>query len=285
MVLQVTKTGSPVRPTAQLCDSFAMPTPFSGLLGRIVTGPGTASLAVPDDWMQGRTVFGGLQATVAVAAMRTLVPDSPLRTLQGTFAAPVPAGTVHATARLLRTGKSAAQVEARLVDGEATLALLVGVFGTARASAVSVQPAQPPVDGTRRLDFPYRPGFSPTFVQHFAGAYLQGQPPFTGNAGLRHVLEVDMRDAGPATEAHVLALADYIAPIALTHLKGPAFGGTLTWMIELLADRFERLALSGWRVDAELNTARDGYTGQSVMLWGPGGVPVAVSRQSMVVFG
>jgi hypothetical protein len=56
-------------------------------------------------------------------------------------------------------------------------------------------------------------------------------------------------------------------------------------MLELLRDDVRELPLVGWRVDAELVAARDGYTSQSVMVWGPGGVPVALSRQSMLVFG
>jgi hypothetical protein len=94
-----------------------------------------------------------------------------------------------------------------------------------------------------------------------------------------------MRDTGAAGEAQVLALADFIAPVALSHLKSPAPGSTLTWMVEMLAAELGSLPLEGWRVDAELIAAVDGYTSQSVMLWGPGGVPVALSRQSMVIFG
>ena len=56
-------------------------------------------------------------------------------------------------------------------------------------------------------------------------------------------------------------------------------------MLELLRDPYDDLGMNDWRVDAELIAARDGYTNQSVMLWGPGGEPVALSRQSMVVFG
>ena len=41
----------------------------------------------------------------------------------------------------------------------------------------------------------------------------------------------------------------------------------------------------GWRVDAQMMAAESGYTNQSLVLWGPGGVPVALGRQSMVVFG
>jgi hypothetical protein len=59
----------------------------------------------------------------------------------------------------------------------------------------------------------------------------------------------------------------------------------MTWMLELLTNRFDGLALSGWRVDATLVAAQHGYTSQSCMIWGPRGEPMALSRQSMVVFG
>jgi acyl-coenzyme A thioesterase PaaI-like protein len=259
--------------------------PWTELLARLRAEPGRASLAVTADWLQGRTVFGGLQAAVALRAMRTLVPDVPLRTLQGTFLAPVPEGTCTATARVLRTGKSATHVEARIVDGETTLALLVGVFGAARPSTVERVPPQPAVAGGKSLDFGYIPGVMPAFTQHFRVRFLRGGLPFTGAAQADTVLDASMRDTGPCTEGHVLAMADFIPPIALSWLKSPAPGSTLTWMIETFADRFDGLALEHWRVDAVMAFARDGYTSQSVTLWGPGGEPLATSHQSMVVFG
>jgi acyl-CoA thioesterase len=254
-------------------------------MARLRAGPGRASLEVTPDWLQGRTVFGGLQAAVALRAMRTLVPDVPLRTLQGTFLAPVPAGVVSVQARVLRTGKSATHVAAQIVDGDTILATLVGVFGAARSSVVVVQPRQAPAPSGKPLDFPYIPGVIPAFTQHFKARWLRGKFPYTGDTDTEHVVELGMRDAGPATEGHVLAMADFIPPIALSHLKAPAPGSTLTWMIEFLPGTVAALALDGWRVDVAMNLAGDGYTGQSVMLWAPDGRPVATSRQSMVVFG
>jgi acyl-CoA thioesterase len=259
--------------------------PWSQLLARTRAQAGSASLEVTADWLQGRTVFGGLQAAVALRAMRLLVPEVPLRTLQGTFLAPVPAGTMTARAQVLRTGKSATHVEARIVDGEATLAVLVGVFGTARPSVVAITPRQPAVDAARPIDFPYVPGLTPAFTRHFKVRWLRGRPPYQGDTLTDHVVEVGLRDAGPAGESHVLALADFIPPVALSHLRTPAPGSTLTWMIELFTERLEALSLDRWRVDATLAAARDGYTSQSIMLWGPGGEAVASSHQSMVVFG
>src|SRR5687768_4973569 len=104
-------------------------TPLSTLLSRIHAAAGECTLNVPDDWLQGRTLFGGMQAIVGLAAMRSLVPEAPLRSLQVTFLAPVPGGPVTARAIVLRSGKSATHVEARIVEGDKTLALMVGVFG------------------------------------------------------------------------------------------------------------------------------------------------------------
>lgn len=261
------------------------PTPWSTLLAATRLEAGVARLEVTPDWLQGRTVFGGLQAAVALQAMRTLVPEVPLRTLQGTFLAPVGAGVVSAKASVLRTGKSATHVEARIIDGDATLALLVGVFGAARESAVALAPVPHPHALHGGIDFAYLPGLTPAFTQHFKVRWLRGLPPYTGDTETAHTLEIGLRDPGPCTEGHVLAMADFIPPLALSHLKQPAFGSTLTWMLEFLTERFSALALDGWRIDAELGNARDGYTGQTVRVFGPGGVPVALSRQSMVVFG
>lgn len=262
-----------------------MPTPYSELLGGLKVEGACATLAVPEDWMQGRSVFGGLQAAIALRAMRALVPGVPLRTLQVTFVAPVPGGAVRAKAQLLRTGKSATHVEARIVEGDQTLAVFLGVFGAPRASALRIRPSPAPLAQSRRIEFRHVPGVTPSFTQHFEPAWLRGLPPFTGDTQTDHVLEVGMRDPGPVTEAHVLAIADFIPPLGLSHLRAPAAGSSLTWMLEFFAEHFDRLPLGGWRLDATLTAAQDGYTSQSVMVWAPGGAPVALSRQSMVIFG
>jgi len=260
-----------------------MATALSTLMQSAKDEAGLLTVEVTADWMQGRSVFGGLQAALALQAMRALVPDQVLRTLQTTFVAPV-AGVVRVRAEILRRGSNATHVEARIVDGAATLAIVIGVFGAARSSVVAVAPTQPRVEETAAVELP-RAGGLPSFTQHFAVRWLRGQVPYTGDTGCEHVLEIALRDQGKTTEAHVVAIADFIPPIALTHLAAPAPGSTLTWMLELLVDRVDHLALAGWRVDAQLVAARDGYTSQSVMVWGPGGVPVAISRQSMLVFG
>jgi acyl-coenzyme A thioesterase PaaI-like protein len=261
-------------------------TPFSVLVSHIEAGEGASTLDVPEDWLQGRTLFGGLQAVVALAAMRSLAPrEAPLRSLQVTFLAPVPGGIVHAHARILRSGKSATHVEARIVDGDNTLALMVGVFGLPRDSAITLRPRQPHVTPENPFEMPWIPGVAPNFTQHFKARWIAGGPPWSGIQRPDSVIELAMRDPGHATESHVVAMADFLPPIALSYLKTPVAAASLTWMLELLPEDVSSLPLDGWRIDATMTAAHSGYINQSSMLWGPGGVPVALGRQTMVVFG
>ena len=258
---------------------------YSEVLDSVREQAGGWTASIPEDWLQGRSVFGGLQVALALRAMRSLVPRSvPLRTVQTTFLAPVPAGEVQLRAQILRAGKSATHVEARLMDREQTLCVVIGVFGVARPSAVRISPVQPPVECDKPIAFPFIPGITPDFTRHFAVRWLRGGLPFTSSTSLQNVVEIGLRDEGRASEEHVLAIADFIPPIALSMLKQPVAGSSMTWMLEFLDNRVNELPLLGWRMDAELSAARDGYTSQTGMLWGPDGRAVALSRQSMVVF-
>lgn len=287
---------------------------FSELMRSMQRAGDGWKLQVPEDWQQGRSLFGGLQAALLARAMRGLLPVGlPLRSLQVAFITPVAAGEVTLHARLLRAGKNVQQLEARIVAGDETLCLGLGVYGAARESKVGrmpVQPAPPPAgemialpilpgvtEGMPRslpapVSLPYVPGLLPEFTQHFNARWLRGSLPLSGSEATQQVIELDLLDdgglddgAGHIDETHVLALADFIPPIALNMLDRLVAGSSLSWMIEFLRDDYAGLGLSNWRVDADMVAARDGYTNQSVTLWGPHGEPVALSRQSMVVFG
>ena len=76
---------------------------LSTILDSMIHDGGTFRAEVPDSWLQGRSVYGGLQAALAVRAMRAMLPaPAPLRVLQVSFVAPLPAGPVSLRAELLR---------------------------------------------------------------------------------------------------------------------------------------------------------------------------------------
>jgi acyl-CoA thioesterase len=260
---------------------------YSELLDALVMGDGVGSVTVPPDWMQGRSVFGGLQSALALRAMRALVPgDVPLRALQTTFIAPV-SGNMKVEARVLRTGKSVTQAEARIVDGGQTLAIVIGVFGRARSSQVEVvahAPTFTPRD--EPIEVGYTPGLTPAFLQHFSMRWLAGAPPFSGvRDATRAVFEIGVDDPVPASESHVVAMGDAIPPLALSILSEPAPGSSATWTLEFLVDRFDALPLQGWRIHGDLRAGRDGYTSQSAIVCAPAGHVIALSQQTMMVFG
>jgi Acyl-CoA thioesterase C-terminal domain/Acyl-CoA thioesterase N-terminal domain len=200
--------------------------------------------------------------------------------------APVPTGRIEARAEVLRNGRNTAHVEARIMSEDQTLAVMLGVFGAGRLSEVSIVPEQPRVEMDEGTVFHFLPGdITPNCVQHFEGRWRRGAPPATGDTETKHVVDVRMRDFGLASEYHVLAIADFLPPIAFSLLPRPVTGGSMTWMLELITDQLGGLSLEGWRLDAELVAGRDGYTSQSVMVWGPEGRPIALSHQSMFVFG
>lgn len=258
---------------------------FSQILAAMRGDAGRWTAQVPESWAQGRTIFGGLQAAIALRAMRALVADVPLRTLQVTFIAPVPPGPVGVEVRLLRAGKSASQVEARIYDGSQLACMAVAVFGAARESTVAVTPAPPaiarPADQIRPV--PYVAGLLPVFLQHAEMRWARGSVPFSGGGDTRAQLWVRFPGDPVVDEGTVLGLADIIPPLGLGFLKKPTPGSSMTWTLDFIGHDFS--GDGAWLVDGELTAARDGYLSQTLTLWSPQMKPVALSRQSMVVFG
>lgn len=261
---------------------------LSTLLATAELQNGQLRAGVPESWLQGRSAFGGLQAAIGVCAMRRLLelPASlPLRALQVGFVAPVPAGSVLVGARQLRTGKNVTQVEARLLGPDhSVLATMLGVFGGGRASQVSSEPDYPDDPQWPSQEFRQQPGLTPQFTSHFAARWRQGGLPFSGQREQRVVVDLDLLEPGPADESSLLAFADYIPPVALSWLSTPAPGSSLTWSLELLRHDFAQLPLQGWRIDARLLAAADGYTSQATRIFAPDRRLAAISQQSMVVF-
>lgn len=243
---------------------------------------------IADDWLQGRTAFGGLQTALAIRALRQQVPAGlPLRVAQTTFMAPVPAGPVRLDARILRTGKSTVHGECRIADGEQTLCLVVAIFGSSRPSALRLSPAPadiPMTDDPKR-ESRYVAGASPSFTQHFVMRWSRGDRLFSGTKQTFTAIHVRHRDPQPLDETHVIALADTVPSPGLSMLGKPAMASSLTWTLELLDHRFDYPHEAFWRMDTEVTAGGDGYLAQSAQLWTPDGRLAALSRQSVVVFG
>lgn len=238
----------------------------------------------PEDWRQGRTLFGGLSACLAVRSAQMVFPQLPaLRSAQFAFIGPV-TGALFLTPILLREGRSATfvQVEGRTETNTALSATLV--FGAARGSgqsfsALTMPKTAPPGALPKLISEPFAPTFSHQFETQIAG----GAPPVSGAASPEFLAWLRHRDrSAPDDITSIIALADATPPPALSMFTQFPPISTMTWSIDLLSDRFSG---SAWHmVRAEADIIGDGYCNQRSVLWEESGAPLLVSRQMVAIF-
>ncbi|MFC5699362.1 acyl-CoA thioesterase [Pseudomonas sp. GCM10022186] len=263
---------------------------FSELIQAARSNP--AEVVVPATWGQGRAVFGGVVAALAFEAMKAKVEAGrPVRSLATTFVGPLePEVPANFEAELLREGKAVSQVFCRVLQKGQVVALVQGSFGGSRQSVVRMdaEPA-PEMKGPEDcFELPYVQGVTPEFTRHLAMRWGIGGMPFSNSREREMGGWVRFRgqvDKEPLGEAHLLALVDAWPPATVPHLPAPAPGSTLTWTIEFVQP-LPQLDTHDWcKYLARIEHARDGYGHAVAALWTPTGELVAMSRQTVVVFG
>jgi acyl-CoA thioesterase len=261
---------------------------FSQTLASIQPHDKGWSASIGEDWSQGRATFGGMVAALGNEAMRRLVPpDRQLRELETVFVGPTLAGPVHIEAEVVRVGSAVTIASARLWSAEKIAATLTGIYGAARATAMTVAPSTS-ADVARVEDLP-DPGpaldMGPSFLQHFGFRWAEGTRPFTGSTLRRSKTYVRHRDTGALTESHVVALVDCIPSVVLQMMNTVAPSSSLTWTVQFIKHDFSFAPDAWWRIDAEIDSAGDGYSCESCVVLDPSGAPAAFSRQMVAVFG
>ena len=263
---------------------------FSELVKAVRKQP--LDVTIPADWAQGRASFGGLMVALQYEAMRAQVaPERVLRSLAVTFVGPAEPGvSISFEVEVLREGKAVSQVLGRAVQNGQVVTLVQGSFGASRASAVSIE-SMPAPDMKAVQDcplLPYIKGVTPEFMRHLSMGWAVGALPFTGR-GTREMggwvrLAGDVKDE-PLTATHLLALIDAWPPALLPLLNKPTAGSTLTWTVEFVQPLPVAGTLDWCKYLAVIEHARDGYGHVAANLWAPNGELIAISRQTVTVFG
>lgn len=258
----------------------------AGADGRSVIEPG---------WGQGRATFGGLIGALLVARMRGELHDEnvPLRTVTTFLLAPVTPGPVEVVARVLRRGSSVSVLEARLEQDGVLAATAQAAFGVARASSIDV-PAETRVERPRFAPpselsaIDVDPRVAPEFFQQVSVIPAVGSLPFSGAAAPDFGGWMRFRQPliEPAVE-HVIALIDIWPPAMTPMLPGPMPVSTLSWTVDLLAtDVAASFAGDGfWQYSVHTDACSDGYGHCEAVVWDSSGRAVAISRQTVSVFG
>lgn len=243
---------------------------------------------ITDDWAQGRAVYGGMAAALAVKAMRLAVgPGYPLRSLLVSFAGPVAPGLVSLTAEVLRSGSSVANLEARLVQEGKTRCAVLGSYGLERPAEISLAdqrtPDMPGPEGLESL--PYIEGIMPRFMQHFEVRLALGAPPLSGV----NTTEIGgwfrfVESAQNPGEEWWVALADAWPTPLLSMIKGPAIFSSLAWSLDFATYDPAQPTDGWWGYRATAESAAGGYGQCRAEIWSPAGDLVMHSRQTVVLF-
>lgn len=260
------------------------------------------TVEVDQGWTQGRAIYGGLTGALLLAAMkgriRAIAADTgrpetvpPLRAITVSFIGPATTGAIEIEAEILRIGSNVTQCQATVRQGGELVATALAAFGKHRESALSVAPseAMPDLGDPDAVEpFPYIEKLTPEFYQFAELRQVGGQLPFSGAESTGLSGWTSLRESPDQfQEEHLVALADAWPPAPIQMLDGFAPGSSLTWTLEVIAEVNPETTPGDTKLaySATTDSARDGYAHTHAMLWRPDGELVAISRQSITIFG
>lgn len=235
---------------------------------------------IPANWLQGRTAYGGLSSALALAAAKQVEPDlPPLRSAQVAFVGPL-AGPVSVTATKLRRGRNAAFIQADITS-EAGLGLRTTfVFMAQLESAIdhdgtaATRHAPPPADAelyTGPKEF-FTGNFNFFDLKHEAGP----------TEWLRWGRLIDREALDP--EIELMVMGDALPPAAFKLFARMTPLSSLTWQVNILQPA-PSTRDGWWLLEAETDSARGGYSSQSMRMWNADGTLVAEGMQGVAIFG
>jgi len=244
---------------------------------------------VPADWAQGRTLFGGLTAGLALEALREAAPElPPLRSALVQFVGPVAPGEVALARRRLRAGATLVQELVEVSQGDALRAMVTATYGRGRSSGLGRAGPRPPAAPAPEEvpEFQHREGLTPIFMRHLDFRFCLGGVPFTGGevpelGGWVRLLE----PGGVGPEPLAALLLGAWPPPGLVPLRAFVPASTVTWAFHLTPALAE-VDPAGWFLfQAESPQAAEGFAPVEAALWDGEGRALGFSSQLDVVFG
>lgn len=259
---------------------------FSDLIAAAERHDDEIRFAAPDNWKQGRTLFGGLTAAMSLHAARELTDETrQLRSALISFAGPS-SDEVRASAEMVRSGRTAATVRTALSSGGSAATQCLLSFSDLRESAISYDAAPAPSNATPSADQILR--FSdvggPQFGRNFDVAMVGGSVPMSGADNPEVLWWARHRDArARGTELGLLCLGDILPPAVLPMLDKPAPVSSMTWMVDVITGKLD--TEDGWYLfHTKADSARGGYSTQDMSVWNSAGELIVKGRQTVTLF-
>lgn len=246
---------------------------------------------IPQGWLQGRTIFGGLVAGMLIHKAIATIADAEKKLLSCsiTFVGPVEHDKAKVTAEILRQGKSVTTIEVRLWQNDAVQSILIASFGSQRESNIQValEPQAPDFPSLDQINIVPKYLPFPECVKNFQLAWTEGnypmsaskQPDFSGWCRFDPAEHTDRE----MTIADLLTLMDVWPPGVLSMFRKPAPASTLTWHVTFIYPL--QHSLNDWfKYKVMTDYAEHGYATEHAYLWDEQNRLIAIARQTVTVF-
>ncbi|PJG42479.1 acyl-CoA thioesterase [Acinetobacter tandoii] len=246
---------------------------------------------IPEGWLQGRTIYGGVVAGLMMQKVLLSIADPTKRLLSAsvTFVGPVQQGAARITAEILRQGKSVTTVEVRLWQDDAVQSILIASFGTARSSEIHVRQerAAPNYLPPEHLSGMQKHADFPQCYQQFDVRWAEGAVPCTASTqsdfGGWCRFEPEKHQDRAFGVADLMTLFDIWPPGVLPLFKNLAPASSLTWHVTYVNPLQQNLH-DWFKYKVFTDYAAEGYATEYAHLWDAENRLIAISRQTVTVF-
>ncbi|MXO91834.1 acyl-CoA thioesterase [Pontixanthobacter aquaemixtae] len=254
------------------------------LIDPIGNSDGAVTLLNAENWMQGRTLYGGASALLAYThAIRKFTDLPPLRAAQIGFVAPVGAD-FELRSEIVRQGRNVTQLRSEVIsDGKIALTA-VWVFGTSR-DPNAVYPSAPIGEG------PGLPGASPavdsrhppSFVSNNFDVHYTADRQDAGKPVIRRWVRLkEPSNTDPISE--LVLMGDTLPPSAMRVMQRRGPLSSINWSFNVLDT--EPVTRDGWwLVETASDHADQGYSSERLRLWNADGKQMLSGIQAVAIFG
>lgn len=250
-------------------------------------GEDCLSYPVPENWMQGRTTFGGFSSALMLATIHARHGSlPPLRSALINFTAPIGKAPSIKT-EVLRQGRNVTTILARAeIDGQVA-ALGTYAFGHGQDSHVEFSHPSRPADPPEQTDHYFPPELPRppiAFLENFDVRMVEGALPFTGAERGYVRLWARHRDERMWDRVEgLISVADIPPPAIYPTLKKPGPNSSMNWIFNVLTEDIKTRD-GWWMLEHQLTAGRDGYSSQVMRVWNTEGDLIVDGMQSVIIF-
>ncbi|PZT91750.1 MAG: thioesterase family protein [Citromicrobium sp.] len=257
---------------------------IANLVDAITGKNGTFNLEGAENWLQGRTLYGGASALIAYTAATRAFRDLPvLRAAQVAFVAPI-GESMNLHSEIVREGRNVTQVRSEIRTEKGCALTAFWLFGAARepnALHIAEKPGDWPGPPDQAED--PMPDKGPAFIQGNFDIRRAQSVRGSGDPVVRRWVRLKDR-AGLDPVSELILMGDVLPPGAMRAMKRMGPISSINWSFNVLDAA--PATRDGWFLSENASQHADsGYSSERLRLWTSKGSQVLDGMQCAAIFG